>query len=305
MEAVQAQLAQAVSAAIQQVLQQGAGGVALPPQPAQVPPPAPAHQPVVAAPIQPTPAWQPVFALHTTQNYETLPEYFKPSHYDMVRRGISHSSRLDELIGHAMKLGLVHPSEKTAQLIVALYLLTCSADARLRDLTPVEKNGLLRSVKDALHRHARTTHGPFLKTLPADPAALKNHAETQRLWDAAFETEEPTPFPFPFNELRACVERIPMRMSKLAHAAQPSVVTPQQGQQVQMQQMLPMLMSCMQHVLPRQGARSEDIGLRIFGEEGSHNILHICFSEVEFTVAQIANTDTSSNYNQQRLALSL
>ena len=245
---------------------------------AQAPtPPAP-----VAAAQPVAPAWTPEFVKQQTQDYESLTEYWTAEHYQAARSGIPPNLRLQRFTEHCASLGGLHLNERSAQLVVACYLLANREDPRVQETTSFQRHALLLTVKDQLRREARRHLGqPCLKVLARAPSELYNSAQTQHLYEAAFSNSPPVPFPFSCADLQATLVSIPMRMSRYAHSNAIAVNPVSRGGgggAVGDLRMLQMLMQVAGQMQPQQQQQDPNCpqqqqdpncpGLQIFGNAG-------------------------------------
>ena len=118
-------------------------------------------------------------------------------------------------------LGCSHPSEKTFQMLTALYALITIGQAAILDLPSLEKARMLRFVKDSLRRRAKFA-GPPTVHVESLPHQASTFMETYPSYEYVFEGEIPSALPYDENLLKWLADSFPMRSTKVVRFGHPS-----------------------------------------------------------------------------------
>ena len=118
-------------------------------------------------------------------------------------------------------LGCSHPSEKTFQMLTALYALITIGQAAILDLPSLEKARMLRFVKDSFRRRAKFA-GPPTVHVESLPHQASTFMETYPSYEYVFEGEIPSALPYDENLLKWLADSFPMRSTKVVRFGHPS-----------------------------------------------------------------------------------
>ena len=154
------------------------------------------------------------------QNYEAFVNYVTPSRWTRMKAATI-SVVLSDLIELLVLLGCSHPTERTFQLLTALYALITIGQAAILDLPSLEKARYLRFVKDSFRRRAKFA-GPPTFRIESLPYQASTFMETYPSYEPVFEGEIPSMLPYDENLLKWLADSFPMRSTKVVRFGHPS-----------------------------------------------------------------------------------
>ena len=143
----------------------------------------PMKKPEAATPLN---AWTPAFDAQITQKYESLHAFWTAAVLSTTQ--VPETMRLQWFTDLAIKLGCLHPSDKSVQTIVASYLLANQSEACVMQLNSHHRNGLVCLVNEDIRRAARRGRTNLsLQSLAKSPQQLRAHGQSHDLYDAAYQ----------------------------------------------------------------------------------------------------------------------